>query len=213
LDTFASGVATAATNFDAAIQTAPYDAKRALLISNMNTINDQRTLENSNLTTIRTYSTTLAENNAYVALADDEDLRKLIINTSQNADFKSYFENYADRELNDNPIYHNALSDSSNEQIIDSVMRLKGLPDVTDYVDLDSVARKALKDTRLKTKLKDAGKTTEQIIDRACELLAINVDNKDIYAKSKSLLSNMNANDREIVKTELDLHNQVNTLS
>lgn len=213
LDTFASAVATAATNFDTALQSAPYDAKRTQMITDRDSINTQVALENANLTTIRTYTESLSSNTAYVGLAADTDLRNLMIRTSGNDIWKSYFENYATREQNDNPIYNNTQSDSSNAEIIDTVLRMKGLPDVTDYVDLDSVARKALRDVRLVGKLSDSGKTTEEIIKKACELLSISVDNKDVYAQSKSLLSNMNENDREIVKQELDLHNQVNSLS
>jgi len=93
------------------------------------------------------------------------------------------------------------------------VLRLRGLPDVTDYVDIESVARKAVRDTRLSTKLGNARKTVTKIIDEACTLLNISTDNKDVYARSKSLLDNMNNFDRETVKAELNLHNQVNTLS
>ena len=213
LDTFASAVATAATNFDTALQNPPYDTKRTQMITDRNTINTQVNLENANLTTIRDYVESLSANTAYISMADDDDLRSVMARTSQNAQWKGYFENYETNERNDNPIYNNSQSDSSNAEIIDTVLRLRGLPDVTDYVDIDSVAAKSLRDTRLVGKLSNSNKTTEQIITDACVLLEISTDNKDVYAKSKSLLANMNNNDREIVKRELDLHNQVNTLS
>ena len=213
LDTFATAVATAATNFDTALQASPYNAKRTQMIADRDAVNTQVNLENANLTTIRDYVDSLSSNTAYIALAGDTDLRNLMIRTSQNATWRTYFENFGAAKLNDNPIYNNPQSDSSNAGIIDTVLRLRGLPDVTDYVDIDSVAAKSLRDTRLTGKLSDSGKTTEQIITDACVLLSIAIDNKDIYAKSKSLLANMNENDREIVKRELDLHKQVNTLS
>lgn len=212
LDSFASSVATAGTNFDVALQSSPYDVKRTQLITDRNAINTQVNLENANLTTIRTYVDSLSSNISYIALADDNDLRNLLIRTSQNATWRTYFENYETNEKNDNPIY-NSQSDSASTEIINTVLRLRGLPDVGSYLDLDGVAAKALKDIRLTGKLSNSDKNTEQVITDACTLLNINIDNKDVYAKSKSLLANMDENDREIVKKELDLHNQVNTIS
>lgn len=111
-----------------------------------------------------------------------------------------------------NPLYDTA-SDSSEEVAINSALKLKNLPDVKNYLDLDSVAKKALRDTRIKTRLGDSGKTTEQIIIDSCVLLGINVNGRDVYAQSKSLLENMNNFDREIVKQEIVLHKQVSTNS
>lgn len=213
LDTFASQVATSATNFDNALQTSPYDTKRTQIINQRNIIITQINLENSNLVGIRNYVESLSVNTSYTSLAEDEDLRNLMARTSQNSSWKNYFENYSNRNKNDNPIYNNTLSDSSNAEIINTVLRLRGLPDVLDYVDLDSVAAKAMRDVRLVGRISDANKSVQDIITDACKLLNLVIDNKDIYAKSKSLLANMNENDRDIVKRELDLHNQVNTLS
>jgi hypothetical protein len=213
LDTFASAVASAAVSFDNVLKTAPYDVKRTQMIADRDVITTQINLENSNLVNIRSYVDSLTDISAWLSLAGDEDIRPFLINVTQNSNWKNYFENYTLYASRDNPIYNNTQSDSSNVEIINSVLRMKGLPDVTDYVDLDSVARKALRDVRLQSKLGNSGKTTEQIIKEACELLSISIDYKDVYAQSKSLLSNMNENDREIVKQELDLHNEVNTLS
>jgi hypothetical protein len=105
------------------------------------------------------------------------------------------------------------MSDSATDEIINTALRLKGLPDVKDYVDLVSVAKKALRDTRLKTKINDSGKNVIQIIKESCEKLGINIAGKDVYAQSESLLNNMNNNDKEIIRQELSLHQQVNTLS
>jgi len=63
------------------------------------------------------------------------------------------------------------------------------------------------------TRLGDSGKTTEQIINESCVLLGINITGKDIYAQSKSLLSNMDNHDRETVKQEILLHKQASTNS
>ena len=56
LDGFATAVATANTNFDTALQAQPYAIKRSQLILDRDTINSQVSLENSNLTDIRTYT-------------------------------------------------------------------------------------------------------------------------------------------------------------
>ena len=94
---------------------------------------------------------------------------------------------------------------------------MRGLPDVTDYVDLDSVAAKATRDRRLSGQLTYAGTITgtisADIIKRACQLLNLTVANRDVYAQSRSLLENMNQYDRDTVQRELNLYNDVNTLS
>lgn len=208
-----TSIDTAADSFNSTLLSSIYAERRTRLISNRNTIKNQIALEVSNLGSIITYENSITNTLSYSTLASQESSRTLLLRASQNPAWKDYFENYATRAAHDNPIYNNTQTDSSVAGILDMVLRMRGLPDVTDYVDLDSVARKALRDTRLQGKLKNSRKTTEQIIKEACELLSISVDYKDVYAQSKSLLSNMNENDREIVKQELDLHNEVNTLS
>jgi hypothetical protein len=84
---------------------------------------------------------------------------------------------------------------------------------VTDYLDLDSVAAKALRDDRLRTNISAQGKTTEQIINAACDTLNIVKTNKDVYALSKSLLSNMNQHDRDVIKAQLNINQEIDTLS
>lgn len=209
-----SAMETAASNFNTALNAGNLVADRNALITLRGTIRDQIDLETTNLGSIRTYDASLAEKQKWITFADDDDVRNLFIRTSGNSDWRSYFENYALNSAYDNaPLYNDTRGDSSEGEIIDRVLRLKGLPDVTDYVDVESVVAKAKRDPRLKTSLKDSKKSTEQIITDACVLLNISISNKDVYAQSKSLLSNMNNNDREIVKRELDLHNQVNTIS
>jgi hypothetical protein len=208
-----TSIDTAADSFNSALSSGIYAERRTRLISNRSAILDQIALEVSNLGSIITYENSITNTLSYSTLASQESSRNLLLRVSQNPSWKDYFENYATRASYDNPVYNNTLTDSSIEGILDMVLRMRGLPDVTDYVDLDSVARKALRDTRLQGKLGNSRKTTEQIIKEACVLLSISVDYKDVYAQSKSLLSNMNENDREIVKRELDLHNEVNTLS
>lgn len=206
-----SALETAASNFNTALTTDYFAPYRTTLINIRSTINAQITLEQTNLGGINTYEATLANSANYLNFAGDADIRNLLIRSSQNADWRSYFENYADRLAGDNPIY-NDITDSATAEIIDNVLRMRGLPDVTDYVDLDSVADKATRDTRLGA-LKTSNRTTAQIILDACQLLSIDVKGKDVYGQSKSLLANMTQHDRDTVTTELNLHREINTLS
>ena len=154
---------------------------------------------------------------SYLNFAGDADVRSLLIRASQNADWKSYFENYNANLSYDNPIFNTTQADSSTESVIDNVLRMRGLPDVTDYVDVDSVAKKATRDTRLAGQLTYAGviagSVSENIIKKACGLLGLTTANRDVYAQSKSLLENMTQHDRDTVQRELNLYNDVNTLS
>ena len=110
-------------------------------------------------------------------------------------------------------MFEGVLNDSSEETAIQEILKLKGLPDVTDPLDLDNVAQKATRDTRIKTKVSFNGLNTEEIINLACDTLSISKSNKDIYALSKSLLENMNNHDRESIKNDLNLNQQIDTLS
>ena len=111
-----------------------------------------------------------------------------------------------------NPLY-SGVSDSSEEIQIQEILKLKGLPDVTDPLDLDSVAAKATRDDRLRTSVSFQGKNTEQIINTACDQLGIVKTGKNIYGLSKSLLANLNQHDRDVIKTELNINQQIDTLS
>ena len=212
-----SAMETAADNFNTALTAGYLAADRTSLINIRAAINTQIALEQTNLGTIRTYSQILTDTSSYVSFADDADFRNLLIRSSQNADWKSYFENYAANLALDNPVYDTTQSDSSTESVVDTVLRMRGLPDVTDYVDIDSVASKATRDTRLVGQLTYAGTITgsvsEEIIKKSCQLLGLTVDNRDVYAQSKSLLENMTQYDRDTVQNELNLYNDVNTLS
>jgi hypothetical protein len=212
-----SAMETAAGNFNTALTAGYLAADRTSLINIRTAVNTQIALEQTNLGTIRTYAQTLTDTSSYVSFADDADFRNLLIRSSQNADWKGYFENYSTNIALDNPVYDTTQADSSTESVIDTVLRMRGLPDVTDYVDIDSVAKKATRDRRLAGQLTYAGTITgtisADIIKKACQLLNLTVDNRDVYAQSKSLLENMTQYDRDTVQSELNLYNDVNTLS
>ena len=208
-----SAFQTAANEFDTTLQTGEYATFRTNLINSRKTVVDQIALEVANLGTIRTYSESLNNLSAYVTLADDADVRNLIIRNSIDPQFRAYFEQYGNRNSNRNPLFEGVLNDSSEETAIQEILKLKGLPDVTDPLDLDNVAQKATRDTRIKTKVSFNGLNTEEIINLACDTLSISKSNKDIYALSKSLLENMNNHDRESIKNDLNLNQQIDTLS
>jgi len=211
LDTFASAVATAATNFDTALQNHPYSVKRTQMIDSREAINTQVSLEQSNLSTLRTYIQTLSNGSAYAGLADDAQLRKLMLNTSQNASWKTYFQDYVSNSQSINPIY-TVNTDSDKSAIIDQVLRDSGLPDVIDYLDLEAVADKSERDDRIDTKNYDRY-TTEQRITKSCEQLGLTTANRSIYDQSQRLLNNMNQHDRDRIARALDLNESANTLS
>ena len=211
-----SAMETAADNFNTALTAGYLAADRTSLINIRTAINTQITLEQTNLGNITTYADSLSDISNYVGFADDADIRNLLIRSSQNANWKSYFENYATNLSYDNPLY-DAFDDSATQALIDGVLTTRGLPDVTDYVDLEAVAAKATRDDRMASQLSYAGFITEtvakDIIKKACQLLGLTVDNRDSYAQSKSLLENMTQYDRDTVQNELNSYNDVNTLS
>ena len=182
------------------------------LIADYNAVENQRLLENSNLSGLRTYVKTLADHTSYSTLAEDSEIRKLMSNTSQNANWKSYFDNYETNYANLNPVYDNITTDSDKATIIDQVLKDRGLPDVVDHLDIEAVVNKAKKDIRIDTKNFDYY-TTEQIITKCCEQLVISTANKSVFNQSKLLLNNLNDRDREIISEELDLNEDANTLS
>jgi hypothetical protein len=210
LDTFATAVATAHTDFDTALQAVPYDVRRTQMIADRDSINTQVALENSNLTSLRSYSETQSNNLAYVSVAEDPILRRLMSRVAQDSNWQSYFNDYEKNQASINPIFD--ISTDSDDDIVNATLALRGLPDVTDSVDLDSVADKARKDPRLTTVLSDSGKTSEQLIVSACEILGIPTQDFNIYDISDRLLKDMNKNDIEVIKKELSLHKKANTL-
>jgi len=210
LDTFASAVATAHTNFNTALATEPYLTKRTQLSTDQEKIAVQVALENSNLSRIRTYVQGVADYQSYVALAEDDQLRRLMTRISQTPAWITYFENYVENFNSLNPVYTTG-SDSDKQSVIDAIYTNSGLPDVRDSLDIKSVAAKAKRDSRIDTAGFDS-LTVEQIINKACVQLSINTTNRTVYAQSESLLNNMNKHDRDEIARKLDLNESANTL-
>ena len=171
----------------------------------------QVNLENSNVSGIRTYVETLSNNIGYTSLAEDNELRKLMARVSQTSEWRDYFENYETRKNNLNPVY-NVGTDSDKITIIERVMLNRGLPDVTDYVNLDAVATKTKNDSRIDTKDFEK-KTSEQIITAASNQLGITTANRSIYNQSRELLNNMNEYDKQLISDELDANQTANTIT
>ena len=130
---------------------------------------------------------------------------------SQNTNWINYFNDYEKNSANLNPIY-TTDADSDKASIIDTVLRDSGLPDVLDFVDLDAVANKAKRDSRIDTKGYDLLTAAQQITD-ACKQLGIATNNRSIYNQSESLLNNLNLRDRAIIAEKLDLNQDADTLS
>ena len=211
LNTFATAVATAATNFNTALAAEPYLTRRTLLIAGNEAVDVQVTLEKANCSSLRSYTDTLTDNLGFVGLAEDTKLRKLMTRVSQNTNWINYFNDYEKNSANLNPIY-TTDADSDKASIIDTVLRDSGLPDVLDFVDLDAVANKAKRDSRIDTKGYDLLTAAQQITD-ACKQLGIATNNRSIYNQSESLLNNLNLRDRAIIAEKLDLNQDADTLS
>ena len=209
LNAFVAAVATAATNFNTALAAEPYLTRRTLLIAGNEAADVQVALEKSNCSTLSTYTNTLIDNSAFVSLADDPQLRKLITRISQNTNWISYFTDYEKNQDSLNPIY---TTDSDKDSIIDAVLRNQGLPDVLNSVDIEAVANKANKDARIDTKGYDLLTVEQQILD-ACKQLNITTANRSVYNQSESLLGNLNLRDRAIVAEQLDQNQDADTLS
>lgn len=211
LDTFATAVATAHTNFNNALASEPYLTHRTRLTTARENINVQVALENSNLTGILTYVDTLSSNLSYSALAEDTELRKVMANVAQDSNWQTYFNDYETNQASLNPLY-TTDTDSDKSAVIDQVLSDSGLPDVTDSTDFDAVASKAKRDTRIDTANFDRF-TTEQIIEKSCVQLGIITANRTISALSGSLLRNMNQHDRDTIAQQLDLNQSADTIS
>lgn len=195
LNTFASAVATAATNFHNGLSSQPYLTFRNQLVTDQDTVEKQLNLENSNLQGIRTYAESIANTFAYVQFAEDTELKNLLVKLSQNPDFRNYLETYEQNSANANAIY-NAPPGLTDDELVDNLLAQAGLPDVLDRLDLEGVANKAQKDDRIDT----AGfsrLTIEEIITKSCQQLGISVARRSIYDLSKSLLENLNTQDRK----------------
>ena len=211
LNTFASAVATAATNFNTALAAEPYLTFRTRLIADNEAVDVQVALENSNLAAINTFIDGLTAHIQFTSLAEDLQLRTLMTRISQNANWKQYFIDYEENSANLNPIYTTggALDKTA---IIDTVLRDQGLPDVLDFVDLGAVTNKAKKDSRIDTKGYDLLTVEQQIAD-ACKQLSITTDNRSVYNQSESLLANLDKRDRDVIAGQLDLNQDADTLS
>ena len=211
LDTFATAVATAHTNLDNAMAAEPLLTHKNNLIAQREKINVQVALENSNITSVRTYIESLTNNLAFTSLAEDVSMRKLMATVAQNTNWQNYFTNYESEKANLNPIY-TTNTDSDKSATIEEVLAISGLPDVTDASDFTAVADKAKRDLRIDT-TGYARLTAEQQIIKSCEQLGITTANRTINALSGTLLNNMNQHDRDDIARQLDSNESANTLS
>jgi hypothetical protein len=211
LNTFVAAVVSTGTNFNTALAAEPYLTFRKRLVADNEAVDVQVALEKSNVSEINTFIDGLTENIQYANLAEDPQLKQLMIRVSQNANWKTYFETFDTSKANLNPIYTtNATLDKS--AVIDNVLRDSGLPDVLDFVDLEAVAEKAKRDSRIDTKGYELFTVEQQIAD-ACKQLNIETVNRSVYNQSESLLNNLNQRDRDLIATALDLNSDADTLS
>jgi len=208
LDSLAAAVATAHTNLNTALAAEPLLTHKNRLITMMNEINAQITLENSNLTGINTFIDTLTDNISYTSLAEDATLRRLMSKVAQDKNWQTYFEDYETNQNNLNPIY----TGTDKGAIIDQVLADSGLPDVTDATDFEAVAAKARRDDRINTAGYDRLTVERQISDASKQLL-ITTANRTISSLSSTLLANMNKRDRDKIAKQLDLNASADTLS
>ena len=211
LNTFATAVATAATNFNTALASEPYLTHRTRLTAGNEAVDVQVALEKSNVSSLRSYTETLLDNSAFVGLAEDTELRQLMTRVSQNPNWITYFNEYETNKANLNPIY-TTDTDSDKSVVIDKVLADSGLPDVTDHTDFVAVANKAKRDSRINTANFDLF-TAEQIITKSCEQLNITTQNRSITNQSRELLTNMNQHDRDTIAGQLDLNESSDTLT
>jgi len=211
LNTYGSQLAGNITNLHNQLASEPYLTKRTQMITDRDAINTQVNLETANLSGIRAYTLSLTEFISYTSLAEDSELRKLMSRVSQNANWQAYFNDYVKNSAYLNPMY-NTGTDSDKASIIDRILRQQGLPDVTDFVELDLVTQKAIKDNRIDTKDFDFY-DTETIIKKCCEQLGITTSNNTIYNQSELLLNNLNQRDRDLIAEAIDLNESANTLS
>ena len=211
LDSLAAAVATAHTNLNTALAAEPLLTHKNRLITMMNEINAQITLENANLVGLETFIETLSSNQSFASLAEDTTLRRLMSKVAQDKNWQTYFEDYETNQNNLNPIY-TTNTDSDKDAIIDKVLADSGLPDVTDATDLVAVAAKARRDDRIDTAGYDRLTVEKQISDASKQLL-ITTANRTISSLSNTLLNNMNKRDRDKIAKQLDLNQSANTLS
>ena len=181
------------------------------LVAIKDDITDQVSLENRNLTGLRTYVESLSDNLAFTSMATEPTLRKLLAKVAQNKSWQTYFEEYETNEDNLNALYETDTP-SDNESVIDRVLADSGLPDVTDSSDFEAVAGKARRDARIDTAGFDRFSIEKQITE-SCKQLGITTANRTLSSLSGTLLRNMNQHDRDEIQKELDLNKSANTLS
>lgn len=212
LNSLLSAYESAANNFNTTLSGAAYVNQKTTLVNNRTSIVNQIAAEVANLGNIRTYSESLANLISYQGLAGNSKIRDLIGKSAQATEWKDYYENYETRFTQLNAKYENTAGDSENETIINNELTQRGLPDVKNYADLRAVASKASRDDRLST-VKFNGRTIAEIIKDSCVKLGIDITGLDVYGQSQNLLNNMNSYDRESIRSELNLHQESNTLS
>jgi hypothetical protein len=213
LNSLLSVYESAANNFNTILSGAAYSAQKTILVNNRSAIVTQIATEVANLGSIRTFSKSLADIAGFQSLAGNDKLRDLLAKTAQSNAWRDYYANYDTRFAQLNAKYENTAGDSENETIINNELRLRGLPDVTDYTNLSAVADKASRDTRLIGTVSFPGRGTADVIKKSCEQLGINITGRDVYGQSQGLLKSMNDFDRETVRLELENHQRANTLS
>ena len=211
LDTYGSQLAGNYTNLNNQLASEPLLTKKTQLIADRDEIVTQVDLENSNLSGIRTYTKSLVNFMGYTSLAENNTLRQLMARVSQSTDWQTYFNDFEANKVNVNPML-NTGSDSDKESVIDRVLAEQGLPDVLDFINLEGVANKAKKNSRIDTANFDY-LTTAEVITKCCEQLGIGTSNNSIYNQSELLLNNLNDHDRQLVADSLDLNESSNTLS
>lgn len=211
LDTFASAVATAHTNFNAALASEPYLTKRTQLLDGRGKVNTQVSLENTNLTGIRSYIQSLVDVQTYAGLASDKQMAALLSKVARAPKWQEYYNNYEQNFDDINPIY-DSTTEAEKNSIVEQIYSDSGFPDVKDALDLIAVANKAKRDSRVDTKGFDA-LNAAQVITKCCEQLGITTANRSIYTQSESLLNNLNQEDRDRISRALDSNQQSTTLS
>ena len=211
LDTYGSQLAGNYTNLNNQLASEPLLTKKTQLIADRDEIVTQVDLENSNLSGIRTYTKSLVNIMGYTSLAENNTLRQLMARVSQSTDWQTYFNDFEANKVNVNPML-NTGSDSDKESVIDRILAEQGLPDVLDFINLEGVANKAKKNSRIDTANFDY-LTTAEVITKCCEQLGIGTSNNSIYNQSELLLNNLNDHDRQLVADSLDLNESSNTLS
>jgi len=211
LDNLATALATAHTNLNNALASQPLLTHKNRLIEMREKINVQISLENSNIVGIDSFIESLSSNISFASLAEDDELRGLMSKVAQDKNWQTYFENYNEEKENLNPIF-TTDTDSDKSSVIDKVLADSGLPDVTDPTDIEAVAGKARRDTRIDTAGYDKLTDIQQILN-ACRQLNITTQNRTESSLINSLLRNMNQHDRDVIAEQLDANQSADTLS